>query len=115
MALPTVLQILVTLFALFALSRVLLRMKGHQLTMSQILFWTVVWVGLLVVIWIPSTAYAISRGLGLDTRQPIDTLIYIAIVAMFYLIYRLHVKQENVEHELTQLVRKISIRDVKKK
>ncbi|HSU73053.1 MAG TPA: DUF2304 family protein [Candidatus Binatia bacterium] len=107
---PTALQISVTLFALFALSRAFLRMKGHQLTMSQTLFWVTIWMGVIVVVWIPWTAYAISKTLGIDARQPIDTLIYITIVALFYLIYRMHVKQEQVEQELTKLVRKIAMK-----
>lgn len=112
---PTALQIFATLFALFALSRIFLRMKGHQLTLGQSAFWAIIWTGVIVVVWVPSTAYAISGTLGLDTRKPIDTLIYIAIVTLFYLAYRMHVLQEQTSHQLTQLVRQTAIRDARKK
>jgi len=112
---PTALQIFATLFALFALSRVFLRMKGHQLTLGQSAFWAVIWIGVIVVVWVPSTAYAISSTLGIDTRKPIDTFVYIAIVALFYLTYRMHVRQEQVNHQLTQLVRQTAMRDARKK
>ena len=115
MLIPTALQIFATLFALFALSRVFLRMKGHELTLGQSAFWAIIWTGVIIVVWVPSTAFAISDSLGLDTRKPIDTFVYIAIVVLFYLTYRMHVKQERTDHQLTQLVRQIAIRDARKK
>jgi hypothetical protein len=90
-------------------------MKEHQLTMSQTLFWAIVWIGVLAIVWVPSTAEAVSQGLGLNIRQPIDTIVYISILALFYLMYRMHVKQEQAEQHLTQLVRKLAIRDAKNK
>jgi hypothetical protein len=108
---PTALQIFATAFALFALSRVLLRFKAHQLAIRETLFWSVIWLGGILVLWVPATAEAISGTLGLNTRQPIDTLVYISIILLFYLAYRVHAKQEQTEQQVTQLVRQISLRN----
>ena len=106
---PTALQIFATIFALFALSRVILRLKDHQLTIKEVLFWASVWLGIILVVWIPTTAGLISTTLGINTREPIDTLIYVAIVVMLYLIYRMHVKTERLGSEVTRLVRLIGL------
>jgi len=112
---PTALQIFATIFALFALSRVILRLKEHQLTIRESLFWGLIWVGTIIVLWIPSTAFLISRTMGLNTREPIDTLVYMATVIMFYLINRMHVKHEKLEQEFTKLVRSLSLLRAKAK
>src|SRR3989338_7089642 len=112
---PTFLQIFVTLFVAFALSRVLLRLRDHELGVRESFFWAVIWVGITLVVWIPATALWISRGLGLSSREPIDTLVYMSIVVLFYLIYRINAQHERLEHELARLVRAIGIQQAEKR
>ncbi len=111
---PTALQIFATIFALFALSRVIIRLKAHQLTVRETLFWGIIWASVISVVWIPNIALFISRNLGLETRQPIDSLVYISIVLLLYLMYRIHAKQENLEQEVTRLIRIVSIQQAKR-
>jgi hypothetical protein len=110
---PTALQIFATLFALFALSRVFLRVKAHQLMIREALFWGIIWCGIIVVLWVPDITTPLATMLGLSTRQPVDTLVYIAIVVLFYLIYRIHAKQEELQHDVTRLIRIVSIQEAK--
>lgn len=105
---PTIMQIIILVFVLFALSRVFLRWKAHEFGWREALFWTVIWIGVTVVVLIPSTVNVLSRALGLG-GDPINALIYLSIVALFYLMYRIHVKQEKINHDLTMLVRTISL------
>ena len=110
----SILQIIATLFVLFALSRVLLRWKNSNLSWRETSLWSLLWISVLVVLWIPATVTAISIGLGLGTRKPIDTLVYISIVALFYLVYRGYAKQEQLEQNLTRLVRHRALKERKK-
>jgi hypothetical protein len=106
---PTLLQIIVSVFVLFALSRVFLRVRKHELDVREALFWSVIWAGFAVVVWAPITVTILAHTLGLSGKEPIDTLVYLAIVALFYLVYRIHAKQEKLNHELTRLVRAVSL------
>lgn len=108
---PTALQIFATLFALFAMSRVFLRLKEHQLEIREALFWTLIWAGMLTVVWVPATANLISTTLGLETSRPVDTIIYVGMVLLFYLVYRMHAKHEKLQQEFTRLVRLVSIKE----
>ncbi len=110
---PTALQIFATLFAFFALSRVFLRVKAHQLMLREALFWGLIWSSLIVVLWVPNITRPIAMTLGLSTREPIDTLVYISIVMLLYLIYRIHAKQEELQHDVTRLIRIVSIQEAK--
>jgi hypothetical protein len=111
----TLLNVSVILFSLFALSRVFLRFKEHQLTLPEAILWSGIWVAPLVIILIPSLAHDVSNLLGISTRKPIDTLIYVALVLLFYLVYRMYAKQEQLKHEFTKLVRVVSIQQARKK
>jgi hypothetical protein len=45
-----------------------------------------------------------------------DALAFIAIIALFYAVYRLYSKTNDLEREITELVRQISLRhQIKKK
>jgi hypothetical protein len=111
---PTILQIIATLFLLFALSRVFLRWKGAQIGMKEASLWSLLWTSILIVLWIPITTEWVSNVLGLSTDKPIDTLIYLSIVILFYLIYRGYAKHEQLEQELTRVVRLAAINEAEK-
>jgi len=45
----------------------------------------------------------------------VDVVIYVAIIILFYLLYRLYIKIENIEREITLIVREIAILEKEKK
>lgn len=106
---PSILQLAVSAFVLFALSRVYLRVRKHELDVREAVFWAAIWTGFAIVVWVPSTVTLAARAVGLSGKEPIDTLVYLAIVALFYLAYRVHAKQEKLNHDLTRLVRVVSL------
>ncbi|MFC1729994.1 DUF2304 domain-containing protein [candidate division KSB1 bacterium] len=95
------------LFVLFALSRAVLRFKGRQITLSEFLFWALVWIVVGVLIIIPDTTNALARLFGVG--RGVDAIIYISIALLFYLVFRIYVKLENVEQEITKVVREVSL------
>jgi small membrane protein len=102
-----VIQIIIIVFALFALSRAFLRFKDNRLTVRDFSFWVVLWIAVIILSFMPnlisyaSVIFGIGRG--------IDMIVYLGIIVLFYLVFRLYVKIENQEKELTRLVRNISI------
>ena len=59
---------------------------------------------------LPQTADALARVVGVGRGA--DVVIYLSLIAIFYLIFRLYVKIEQVEGEITRLVRKLSLDDL---
>jgi hypothetical protein len=107
-----IIQIIIVLFALFALSRAFLRFKDNRLSKNEFLFWTAIWLAVIVISFIPNLTTQISNFLGIG--RGIDLIVYISVIVMFYLIFRLYVKLESVEKEVTLLVRKFAL-DTKEK
>lgn len=106
------LQIIGVLFAIFALSRVILRTRDRAISPMEGIFWSMIWISIIVVAILPNTATFVSELMGI--QRPIDVAVYTAITAMLYLLFRLYVKIDAVERDVTRLVEEIAINDKKK-
>jgi len=105
------LQILAIVFALFAFSRAYLLFKNSKINWKEFVFWTVIWVAIIIVSLSTQIMALISEFLGVE--RPVDAFIYLSIILLFYLVYRIYAKFDHVEHEITLLVRKISMKKKK--
>jgi hypothetical protein len=109
----SILQIAVVVFALFAWSRALLRLKDRKISLGEFGFWTLIWAAVITTSLLPQTAEIAATFFGIS--RPIDLAVYVGLLLVFYLVFRLYVKQEQQQQELTKLVREIAIRNPKKK
>ena len=111
-------QVLGILFALFAISRVMLQIRRNAMSVESGLFWVFIWISIMLVVVFPGSLGYLANLVGVG--RGVDVLIYLGIVALFYLIYRSYTKIENLEREITKIVREIAIieryekKDVKK-
>jgi len=109
----SVLQIIVVVFALFAWSRAMLRLRDRKISIGEFIFWSVIWAAVIGSSVLPRTADIVSNLFGIS--RPIDLAVYVGILLLFYLIFRVYVKQEQLTQEMTRLVREIAVRNPKKK
>ena len=101
-------QIVAVLFALFAFTRVLLRLKEKKLSALEFVFWTFIWVGLVLVALFPETFSSIANSVGIKSGTGLVT--YLALIIIFYLMFRVYVKLDTLEQEITLLARESSMR-----
>ncbi|MDO8740479.1 MAG: DUF2304 family protein [Candidatus Woesearchaeota archaeon] len=106
-----IVQILIILFGLFAFSRVILRFKDKEITMKEFLFWGVLWLVIIFFGFMPDITKIFAGLLGIGRGT--DVAIYISIILLFYLIFRIYVKTENIEQEVTKIVREITLKKKK--
>jgi len=106
-------QVLALLFLLFAFSRVILRYRDSTIPLGMFLFWTGVWVLASVGILRPDFTTFIADQIGIGRGS--DAVVYISLVTLFYLIFRLNVTIENLRHQITKLIREIALSDNKTK
>ncbi len=103
----SIIQFLIIVFALFAITRTVRQFKKGVVTRRWLLFWILFWIVAGVVAALPQSADALARVVGVGRGA--DVVIYLSLVVIFYLIFRLYVKIEQVESEITRLVRKLSV------
>jgi hypothetical protein len=78
------------------------------------LFWTVAAGGILAVALFPQLVdWAIGKLGG--QRTGIGTIFGLGLVFLFYLSYRIFVKADRVEKEMTRLTRELALKNLKKK
>lgn len=109
----SVLQVVVVIFALFAWSRAILRLRDRKISLPEFFFWTIIWAAVITTSLLPRTADIISEFFGIS--RPIDLAVYVSIILLLYLIFRVYVKQEQLTQEMTKLVREIAVRNPKHK
>jgi len=109
----SLLQIIGFVFVLFTASRVILRARDKKLKFRETIFWLSVWFVLIFVIFFPELTSNLAKILGIG--RGIDVIIYSSIGLLFYLIFRLYVKLEEAEQEITKVVREVALSEKRKK
>jgi len=102
-------QAVLSLFLLFALSRVVLRLKDGQLRVGEFLFWFGLFVLALVGVIEPRFTTYVAHMIGIGRGA--DVVIYASIALLFYLIFRTNILLENVRSEITELIRQQAIKE----
>ncbi|MBU0666503.1 MAG: DUF2304 family protein [Nanoarchaeota archaeon] len=105
-------SIIAIMFSVFALSRTILRYKDKKVKVREFILWIAIWVCMIIVAIIPKAFGKISRFFGI--QRTVDFLIYASIIVLFYLLFRILVRIESLEQNITKIVRDISIRKRKK-
>lgn len=100
-------QIIFTVFVLFAWSRAFLRFRERQMNAKEIVFWTVIWASITIAVYIPGKTTILARLLGMD--RGFDAMILIGVITLFYAVYRLYAKSNENEQVITELVRQIAL------
>lgn len=102
-----IIQIILIIFSLFALSRVILRFRGGQIRGMEFVFWSALFSIAIIGIALPDeiSRFAMLFGIG----RGVDLIIYASIAVLFYLVFRLYVFLEDIRHEITGLVRMIAL------
>lgn len=106
-------QFIAILFALFAYSRTILRFKDKNISIREFLFWTIIWGCIILISAVPITTSWLSHIFGIE--RPIDIVVYASIVLLFYLLFRIYVKIESVEQDITKIIRQLAIEKKKRK
>ena len=106
-------QIILSLFVLFALFNVIQRFKNKEVTAGGLLFWVLFWLVVVLVVWRPALSTELANFLGVGRGA--DLLFYFSIALIFYLVFRLTVKTEKMERNITKIVREVAYKNEEKK
>ncbi len=102
-------QLILSLFLLFAVSRVYLRFREGSINLGAFLFWFGLWILAIFSVFNPEFTNYWAKLLGVGRGA--DVLIYISIALIFYLIFRTNVMIENLREEISRVVREVALRE----
>lgn len=107
-------QIIALIIIAFILSRLLFLKTKKRIGANEFVFWLIFWIlaalFIIAIRWIDK----LVAGIGFSGTG-IEVLIYVAVVVLFYLNFRLRLKLEKTEKNVTKIVRKIALDEEDKK
>ena len=103
-------QIVLLCFAIFAMSRALIRYWRGLTRMLHLEMWLLFWVCVVVVALRPEVTDLLARWLGVG--RGVDTAIYLALLMIFFLLFRSFGKIEDLDRQLTKVVRANALREM---
>ncbi|MBF8280408.1 MAG: hypothetical protein HW383_181 [Candidatus Magasanikbacteria bacterium] len=79
------------------------RFLRHEINLLVFLIWLLVWLAVGSVAVYPEGSTRLAHALGVGRGA--DLLIYISLAAIFYMLFRLFLRQERIERDITKIVR----------
>lgn len=102
-----VIQVILSLFIIFALSRVIIQLKSANLSKNSFIFWSILFILALVGVIEPELTTSLASFLGIGRGT--DVILYVSIALIFYLIFRLSIAIEETRREIAEVVRKLAV------
>ena len=107
------LQFLVTVFIVFNLTKLFVQKQKNKISWLALLFWSFLWLLVLIVFWQPDITSYVANVLGIGRGA--DLVIYLSVILIFYLLFRVFVRLNRIESDISKLVREDAIKNVRKK
>jgi len=103
-------QIIGLIVITYFLIRLYLQKKQKQINANEFYFWLVFWmIAALAVVFLKQIDLLV-RNLGFSASG-IDVLLYLAVVMLFYFIFRMRIRMANMEKDITKVVRAIATKE----
>ena len=103
-------QIVLICFAIFAMSRALIRYRRGLTRVLHLELWLLFWIGVVVVGMRPEVTDMLAKWLGVGRAA--DAAMYLALLLVFYLLFRSFGKIEDLDRQLTKVVRANALREM---
>ena len=100
-------QVLLSIIILFVLWRSYVAYKRKNLSDSFFVVWAIFWSGVLVLIFQQDLVSQVAYMLGIS--RGVDLVIYISLIIIFFIFYRVLVLLNEVDQKVTKIVRKLAI------
>lgn len=80
------------------------RAKQNVISRLEALAWSCAWILAAVVILLPQTTSVVARFFGVG--RGVDFVVYASIIVLFFLVFKIFIALDKLEHEMTELVRR---------
>lgn len=104
------LQQIIALFIIaFFLARIIWQKRKQQIAAGEFIFWFIFWILSAVAIIFLKWIDILVAGLGFSAAG-IDVLLYVGFAFLFYFLFRVRLRQEKTERQITKIVRALALR-----
>lgn len=102
-------QIIALIIILFFIFRLFWQKQKNQISKNEFIFWQSFWFLSIIMVFSLKKIDQLVATLGFSSSG-IDVLLYLSIIFLFYIIFRLRLRMEKLEKNITKIVREIAIK-----
>ena len=103
-------KFLAVLLAIIVVSRSYIDFRSRVESLKLFLFWAVTWCAIVIVALFPSLVDVLTASFGRG-QTGVGTFLGMAMVFLFFLVYRIYAKLERMEQMLTKTIREMALRE----
>ncbi|MFH1292233.1 MAG: DUF2304 domain-containing protein [bacterium] len=104
-----IIQTLLVVIFLIAIINVICRYHTGDLRLEGMVIWVLFWLIAGVVVVLPDTSSYFAELLGIGRGA--DLVVYMALVLLFFIVFKLMVRIEHLNKQITKLTRKNALED----
>lgn len=105
-------QLLGVIIGFFGIIISLFRFKERKTSLGMLFFWTIIWLIIIIVSLVPEFTSILANMLQIG--RGLDLILILGLIGCYYLIFKIYTMIENLENEITKLVREIAIKNEEK-
>jgi small membrane protein len=105
----SVAQLFLLSLGLLVMGAIVLRYRQRKIGLVIFLLWFLLWSGIEVVILFPKSAMEVAHLVGIGRGT--DLALYLSVMLILYLLFRMYVRLEQMNREITQIVRAVALRE----
>jgi len=109
----SIIKVIIIVFILFVLWRTFIRFRKNDITSRELILWAVFWLLMAVVTLMPQRTDLVAQWLGVERGA--DLLVYLSIIVLFFVVFRIIVKLEKIDRDITMIVRNTALDQEDKK
>ncbi|MCX6784485.1 MAG: DUF2304 domain-containing protein [Candidatus Komeilibacteria bacterium] len=102
-------QLIITILAALVWVKILYRLMKRQLSWAKGWWWLAAWLMVVVVFWWPGLTSWLAFNLGIGRGA--DLIVYIAILVLFYLLFRVYVRLDQQQREIGKIISHLAIKE----
>jgi len=106
-------QVLIIGFTLFAVSKTISGFKKGRINTTGLIIWLSLWTVIVLASFLPNTTTFFANILGVNYGT--DLAVYLSIMALFYIVFRIYIKLEKIESAITTIVKEIALKSKRNK
>ena len=102
-----IIQIILIAIIVIMLIRLIFKMKSREINAGYFTIWLFIWLLAIALIGFPAIASYLADRVGVG--RGVDLIIYVSIIVIFYLQFKLLMRIEKMEKDITKLTRHLAI------
>lgn len=105
-------QIILFIIIALIVLRLIAKLKSKELSSKQFFGWLIIWLLAAIAVVRPDLTVRLANSVGVGRGS--DLVVYSALIFLFYFVFRLLLRLEKMEKNLTKVVREEAFKDYDK-